>query len=314
MKKILLLGIAVCTFTTLSACSNETKTSTNSENKQKQLAQTEETATYEIHGCRFNIPKSWTEKDGKNDKIKYFYPGKDGSDLTVEYQEEDLPIDDEAALAQFLSGMKQDGSLNNLTEKDGQKLGTDAYGWNMSFDYEGSSYNGAMIIVSVDGGILTLFMSSNNQTFENYRDAFNAVYQSLKYSPRNTNTSQAAPSPRPAPSTEQSEPAKTTFSPTDTSDATIESISTYGDYLTMTQKIIDEYLVNYENAFRGTYLESSLSEQRSQYAAEFEEQKKQYGNMTKVKLSITKSSLVDYLKTYRDTLNDYINSMKALVQ
>lgn len=36
--------------------------------------------------------------------------------------------------------------------------------------------------------------------------------------------------------------------------------------------------------------------------------------MTKQKLSITKSSLVDYLKTYRDTLNDYINRMKALVQ
>lgn len=254
MKKILLLGIAVCTFTTLSACSNETKTSTNSENKQNQLAQTEETAAYEIHGCRFNIPKSWTEKDGKNDKIKYFYPGKDGSVLTVEYQESDLPIDDEAALAQFLSGMKQDGSLNNLTEKDGQKLGTDAYGWNMSFDYEGLSYNGAMIIISVDGGILTLFMSSTNQTFETYRDAFNAIYQSLKYSPRSTDTSQPEASSQPAASTEQSKPEKATFSPTDTSDATIEAISTYGDYLTMSQKIIDEYLVNYENALKALTL------------------------------------------------------------
>ena len=309
MKKILLLGMAVCTFTTLSACSNDTKIPTTSENKQ--AAKAEYTINYSINGSTFNVPESWTEKDGKDGNTKYFYP-KDGL-LTVVFGKLDQSILDENVRTEYLSTMKS-GSLKNFTEKDGQEIGDDAYGWNVSYELNETSYDGALIVVNVKDGILQFLMSTTDHTFETYRDAFNAIYQSLKYSPRSTDTSQPEASSQPAPSTEQSEPAKTTFSPTDTSDATIESISTYGDYLTMTQKIIDEYLVNYENAFRGTYLESSLSEQRSQYAAEFEEQKKQYGNMTKVKLSITKSSLVDYLKTYRDTLNDYINSMKALVQ
>ena len=309
MKKILLLGIAVCTFTTLSACSNETKTSTNSENKH--AAKTEYTINYSVNGSTFNVPESWSEKDGKDGNTKYFYP-KDGM-LLVLFSEVSPSIRSENARTEYLSGIKK-GSLKNFTEKDGQEIGDDAYGWNVSYELNEASYNGAMIVVNVKGGILQFIMGTTDQTFETYRDAFNAIYQSLKYSPRSTDTSQPEASSQPAASTEQSKPEKATFSPTDTSDATIEAISTYGDYLTMTQKIIDEYLVNYENAFRGTYLESSLSEQRSEYAAAFDEQKKLYGNMTKQNLSITKSSLVDYLKTYRDTLNDYINRMKALVQ
>ncbi|MDA5540855.1 hypothetical protein PIG84_01200 [Streptococcus thermophilus] len=47
------------------------------------------------------------------------------------------------------------------------------------------------------------------------------------------------------------------FNPQDTSDATIESISTYNDYLTMYSKIVDEYLTNYQNAVAGTVLDNA---------------------------------------------------------
>ena len=47
------------------------------------------------------------------------------------------------------------------------------------------------------------------------------------------------------------------FNPQDTSDATIESISTYNDYLTMYSKIVDEYLTNYQNAVAGTVLDDA---------------------------------------------------------
>ncbi|WP_342988964.1 hypothetical protein [Streptococcus salivarius] len=46
------------------------------------------------------------------------------------------------------------------------------------------------------------------------------------------------------------------FNPQDTSDATIESISTYNDYLTMYSKIVDEYLTNY--LFLAQYLMTQI--------------------------------------------------------
>ena len=58
-----------------------------------------------------------------------------------------------------------------------------------------------MIVVNVKGGILQFIMGTTDQTFETYRDAFNAIYQSLKYSPRSTDTSQPEASSQPAAST-----------------------------------------------------------------------------------------------------------------
>ena len=161
MKKILLLGIAVCTFTTLSACSNETKTSTNSENKH--AAKTEYTINYSVNGSTFNVPESWSEKDGKDGNTKYFYP-KDGM-LLVLFSEVSPSIRSENARTEYLSGIKK-GSLKNFTEKDGQEIGDDAYGWNVSYELNEASYNGAMIVVNVKGGILQFIMGTTDQTFE----------------------------------------------------------------------------------------------------------------------------------------------------
>ncbi|MDU6560736.1 MAG: hypothetical protein E6522_07515, partial [Streptococcus vestibularis] len=48
-------------------------------------------------------------------------------------------------------------------------------------------------------------------------------------------------------SSSSSSVSSSNFNPQDTSDATIRSISTYNDYLTMYSKIVDEYLTNYQN-------------------------------------------------------------------
>ena len=47
------------------------------------------------------------------------------------------------------------------------------------------------------------------------------------------------------------------FNPQDVSDATIESIKTYEDYLIMNEKIIDNYYTEADEAFKGTVLEDS---------------------------------------------------------
>lgn len=104
---------------------------------------------------------------------------------------------------------------------------------------------------------------------------------------------------------------KIAFQPKDVSDATIESISTYDDYLTMYQKIIENYLSEYEATIEGTALhdKASFEEQKKQYEESFEEQKEEYGSMRNKKI-VGKSSLVDFLKDYRDSLKETVDSMK----
>jgi hypothetical protein len=112
----------------------------------------------------------------------------------------------------------------------------------------------------------------------------------------------------------QPETTKSNFNPKDVSDATIKSIVTYNDYLTMYGLIIDDYLDNYQSLFKGTILydQATFNDMKKQYASALEEQKEQYGAMGNSPI-VGKDTLVDFLITYRDTLNEYVESMRPLI-
>lgn len=105
------------------------------------------------------------------------------------------------------------------------------------------------------------------------------------------------------------------FNPQDTSDATIESISTYNDYLTMYSKIVDEYLTNYQNAVAGTVLDdaNTIEQMRQESLKSLEEQKKEYGPMGNTKI-VGKDSLVEFLKNYRNGLKEYTDNISTQIQ
>ena len=94
------------------------------------------------------------------------------------------------------------------------------------------------------------------------------------------------------------------FNPQDTSDTTIESISTYNDYLTMYSKIVDEYLTNYQNAVAGTVLDDANT---------IEQMKQEYGPMGNTKI-VGKDSLVEFLKNYRNGLKEYTDNISTQIQ
>lgn len=100
------------------------------------------------------------------------------------------------------------------------------------------------------------------------------------------------------------------FSPEDVSDASIESIQTYGDYLTMYEMITDDYIANYEKVIKGTVLydEATFQQMKDEYDASFKEQQEQYGSMKDQKI-IGKDELVDFLKEYRDGLQEYVDTL-----
>lgn len=116
-------------------------------------------------------------------------------------------------------------------------------------------------------------------------------------------------------SSSSSSVSSSNFNPQDTSDATIESISTYNDYLTMCSKIVDEYLTNYQNAVAGTVLDdtNTIEQMKQETLKSLEEQKKEYGAMGNKKI-IGKDSLVEFLKNYRNGLKEYIDNISTQIQ
>ena len=102
------------------------------------------------------------------------------------------------------------------------------------------------------------------------------------------------------------------FNPQDVSDTTIESITTYEDYLTMFQKIVDNYYTEADQAFKGTALEDSASiqELKDSTKKEIEEQKKQYGPLKKAPIQ-GKEEIIQFLKDYRDNLHQQVEQWKA---
>ena len=102
------------------------------------------------------------------------------------------------------------------------------------------------------------------------------------------------------------------FNPQDVSDETIESIQTYEDYLTMYEKIVDNYYTEADEAFKGTALEDSASiqELKDSTKKEMEEQKKQYGPLKKAPIQ-GKEEIIQFLKEYRDSLHEQVEQWKA---
>ena len=114
---------------------------------------------------------------------------------------------------------------------------------------------------------------------------------------------------------ESSTTVVSSFNPVDTSDATIESIATYDDYLTMYQLIVNEYLSNYEAAMAQYGLTDATTFQSMRDGVEegIAQQKQAYGAMRKSPI-VGKSDLVQFLKDYRDELNSYVAQMSSALQ
>lgn len=189
MKKLMLTALSLFSLTLLFGCATSNKTSKTSSPSTQTSIKNEEMKSYTLHDSTFKIPASWNSKDGNTADTKYFYP-KDGL-LTVSFQSIDASIFDANTRSEYLSGIKKD--FKNFSTTDGGKTGDDSYGWNTSFDINGKTYDGELIIVNVDGGFLTFLMGTTNKTFENYRDSFNKVMRSVSYPQRsNDQTSESS--------------------------------------------------------------------------------------------------------------------------
>ena len=108
---------------------------------------------------------------------------------------------------------------------------------------------------------------------------------------------------------DEADASERVFEPQDVSDESIESIETYGDYLIMYEMIIDDYYSNLEDTLKGTILydEATFKQMRDELDEEFAKQEEEYGEMKDMKI-VGKESLVQFLKDYRDSLQEVVNT------
>ena len=157
-------------------------------------------------------------------------------------------------------------------------------------------------------------ISSNTQEETKVTATSSSSSSSTEESSTSSSTSSSS-STAESTTTESSTTVVSSFNPVDTSDATIESIATYDDYLTMYQLIVNEYLSNYEAAMAQYGLTDATTFQSMRDGVEegIAQQKQAYGAMRK-SLIVGKSDLVQFLKDYRDELDAYVAQMSSALQ
>lgn len=142
-----------------------------------------------------------------------------------------------------------------------------------------------------------------------YSETFNTVLESIKTPEKNNNNVETT-HPTTTTTTTTME-AESLFTPSDTSDETISKIETYKDYLEMYGKIVEEYLLNFENKLKslGLYTEEYFTQISSENIARYKDTIRQYESFRKTKLGKFKSGFVKFLINLRDNLKKYVDNL-----
>lgn len=166
-----------------------------------------------------------------------------------------------------------------------------------------------IVVAGIGGGAGSDGESSKSET------SSSSVKQSESTSVSSSESGSSEASSSQESSSEVTAEGDTAFDVQDVSDAKIESIKTYGDYLNMHEAIINYYYAQYESALQGTamYDDATFQATKEKYDAEFDKQEKLYGALKNNKL-VGRSTLVDSLKSLRDSLNESVENLKQSIQ
>ena len=196
--------------------------------------------------------------------------------------------------------------ININTEKYISINGQEAYEYD-THPLSSDDVNGKLVILFSPNYIFVVRcqMIAKND----YSELITAILKSIKV-PRNIKREESKQQNDKASVTTASEQISN-FTPVDTSDETISKIETYGDYLEMYGKIIEDYLVNFGNKLKekGLYSENYLNQMSLMYTAPYKQAIKQYENQTKQRLANLKPSIVKFLRELRDNLREIVDSL-----
>ncbi|HEM6072182.1 TPA: hypothetical protein ACHV9L_000505 [Streptococcus suis] len=146
------------------------------------------------------------------------------------------------------------------------------------------------------------YSSTRKQEFEQLLNSVDISDEVVESSSKTTET----------PTSSESATTVSEFNPTDSLDATIESIKTYSDYMKMYEFIVNEYVTNYENMVSryGLGDANMYQSMRDTVSQSVEQQRKQYGPLGNAAI-VGRDNIIAFLKEYRDNLQHQIEQMSA---
>lgn len=264
--------------------------------------------TYSVNEVTLSVNSKWEKRDGDKENILYFYPD-DSSMMMVGWTKIEESLAVESNRLALLEGYKEGGQVIPVNEKSIQVDNVTGYLYDTSGEIKGTSYKGQMLVVDTPTGFLSIIYMTDKEYTEDEYQEFEEVIKSISISGKTTSpSSSVVASASSSSSTTVQETSD--FNPTDSSDATIESIRTYEDYMKMYEFIVNEYISNYENAMAQYGLSDSETYQsiRNQVTETVDQQRAQYGALGNAPI-VGRGELVKYLKEYRDQLKTFTDML-----
>lgn len=286
---------------------------TNQDEGNKESSSQEEMTELTFKDINFSVPSTWKRATlNSNEKIISFYPEEGSLFLVSVNSRDNISLENTEIRKDFIEGFEN--NTTDVIETSESKMmvnGHPAFSWDIIMNVKGKK-EGKLVSLAHNDLLITFVLATSKSFDKEYSKIFENIISSVKLPDKNETGLLTSPS---SVTTNGSSESNQVFSPQDVSDETIESIQTYGDYLTMYQKILDDYMAQYENAIKGTVLydETTFQMMRKQYEQGFEEQRKQYNKIKDMKI-VGKSDLIQFLKNYRDGLKEFVENFSNALQ
>lgn len=146
--------------------------------------------TYSLHNTSFTAPTTWVKQltDDSDDSTDTMNFTLGNGYLNVHFTETDDSILDDTYRASFVSDFTNSTSNNISNAKMTNETKGDnspSYAWYISFIQNEADYNGEIVSLDVEGGIITFTLYTSGNTFtKDYEEDFDNLLASINYTKR----------------------------------------------------------------------------------------------------------------------------------
>lgn len=144
---------------------------------------------YNLHNTTFSTPSNWVKQltNSNNPDNTINFTLQDGY-LNVHYFDTNESIFNDDYRNSFLSSLKNTTS-NNMSDftatHETEGSSSESYAWYISLKQNEEKYNGEMVVLDVDGGIISFTIYVSGDKFsKSYEGDFNNLLDSIKYTKR----------------------------------------------------------------------------------------------------------------------------------
>lgn len=186
MKKV--FGFCLVSILLLTGCGGGTNSRNETSKKDTQNTSSTQQETVDwssqsLHDVDFSVPSSWEKKEGDTSDTVYYYP-EEGM-LMVSFTPLDMSIKDNNERANFIDGL----SDSEISADNESEIDDAAFLYDTTQIIDNDHYQGQLLIFDVDGGLMSFYMATPDDSYSGYKDQFTEIWGSISYTKPSTDSS-----------------------------------------------------------------------------------------------------------------------------